>query len=186
VSARLGRARRAGAALAALAFLVWHGAALVVAPAPDSRLVRRVRARFEPYLRLGYLGHRWTFFAPHPGVGVLVRYDLVGAGGEVTSLPLSEALERRSPAYFRFMRLFDRIVTGAPGLRAGAAAHLCRRHAAAHPHAIRFVVLRQLTLSPELVRAGVRPTDPEALERHVLEEIPCAGGVTGAAGAPPA
>jgi hypothetical protein len=140
-----------------------------------------VRPLFESYLRLGYLGHRWNFFAPHPGPGVLVRYELVGGGGTARTLPLSEALERGSPAFFRFMRLFDRVATGGEVLRAGAAARLCREHAAERPRGIRFVVLHQLTLSPELVRAGVRPTDPEALERRVLAEIPCAGGEPGAA-----
>jgi hypothetical protein len=179
-------ARRAGALLAALAFLAWHSAALVVAACPDSRFRRQAAPLFEPYLRVAYLGHQWTFFGPRPGAGKLVRYELIVADGDARTFPLSEALDRRSPTYFRFMRLLDRVVTDGGELRASAAAHLCRRHAAERPLGIRFVVLRQLTLSPELYRAGVRPTDPEALERLVLEEIPCEAAGAEAPGGPPA
>lgn len=165
-----------GARAAALAFLVWHGAAILLAPYPDSGIRRILRPVFEPYLRLAYLDHRWTFFGPRPDAGRLVRYEVIGDGGPVQEFALSEAVDTASASWFRWMRLFDRAATGEPELQRSAAAWLCRRHADLRPRAVRFVVLHQLTLSPELSRAGVRPSDPEALWREPGDEIPCGAG----------
>jgi hypothetical protein len=96
--------RRAGAVLAALAFLVWHGAAITLAPYPASVVRRRLRPLVEPYLRLAYLDHRWTFFAPHPDPGRWLGYEIVGEAGGARVHPLSAAVERRDPAFFRYRR----------------------------------------------------------------------------------
>ena len=157
----------------ALAFLVWHGAAIIVGPYPDSEVSRTLRPLFEPYLRIGYLDHDWTFFGPQPDAGRLVRYELILSDGTVREYPLSEAVDRNSPNWFRWMRLFDRVATGERELQSGAARYLCRRHAELEPRALRFVVYHQLTLSPDLYRAGVRPVDPEALSRVPGDEWPC-------------
>jgi hypothetical protein len=161
------------AAIAALTFLLWHGAALVVAPYPDSELKYAVRAPFDSYLRAAYLDHQWTFFGPRPDAGRLVRYQLVNDEGQVEERVLSEAVPRTSAAYFRWMRLYDRVATSWPELRESAAAHLCRQHADVRPRGIRFVVLHQLTISHEQYLHGVRPTDSEALRRETLPEIAC-------------
>lgn len=165
--------RRTLATATAIAFLVWHGAAIVVGPYPDSDVSEKLRPMFESYLRIGYLDHAWTFFGPQPDAGRLVRYELILSGGTVREYPLSEAVDRSSPNWFRWMRLFDRVATGGRELQNGAAEHLCRRHADLEPRALRFVVLHQLTLSPDLHRAGVRPVDPEALSRAPGDEVPC-------------
>lgn len=168
------------AAIAALAFLLWHGAALVVAPYPDSELSYALRPAFGPYLRGAYLDHQWTFFGPRPDAGRLVRYQVVSAEGQVEERELSEAVTRGSAGYFRWMRLYDRVATSWPELRESAAAYLCRRHEDTRPRGIRFVVLHQLTLSHEQYLHGVRATDPEALRRETHSEIPCnAGGTSG-------
>jgi hypothetical protein len=161
------------AAAAALVFGLWHAAAVAIAPYPDSAIRRALHPVFEPYLRVGYLDHQWTFFGPRPDAGRLVRYQVLLTGGVAREFALSEAVERGSPGWFRWMRLFDRVSAGAPALTHSGAAYLCRRHANLRPRAIRFVVLHQLTPSPELYRAGVRPTDPEALSREPGEAIPC-------------
>ena len=165
--------RRALATATAIAFLVWHGAAIAVGPYPDSDVGEKLRPLFEPYLRIGYLDHAWTFFGPQPDAGRLVRYELILGDGTVREYPLSDAVDRRSPNWFRWMRVFDRVATGDRELREGAAEYLCRRHAELEPRALRFVVLHQLTLSPELHRAGVRPVDREALSRAPGDDLPC-------------
>ena len=165
--------RRALATATAIAFLVWHGAAIVVGPYPDSDVGQKLRPLFEPYLRIGYLDHAWTFFGPQPDAGRLVRYELILSDGTVREYPLTEAVDRRSPNWFRWMRVFDRVATGDRELQDGAAEFLCRRHAELEPRALRFVVLHQLSLSPELYRAGVRPVDPEAFTRAPGDDLPC-------------
>lgn len=165
--------RRSLATASAIAFLVWHGATIVVGPYPDSEVGEKLRPLFEPYLRIGYLDHAWTFFGPQPDAGRLVRYELILSDGTVREYPLSEAVDRRSPNWFRWMRVFDRVATGGRELQDGAAEYLCRRHAELEPRALRFVVLHQLTLSPELHRAGVRPVDPEAVSRAPGDDLPC-------------
>lgn len=157
----------------ALAFLVWHGTSLIVAPYPESELLFSVRPAFEPYLRFAYLDHRWTFFGPRPDAGRQVRYQVVRSGGEVVEFRPSEAQSRRSPAYFRWLRLFDRVTTGRPELRESAVGHLCRVHEALEPRGIRFIILHQLMVRPEEYLAGARPTDAEAQQLELLAEIPC-------------
>jgi hypothetical protein len=168
------RERKWWAVIAAVAFLLWHGAALVVAPYPESELKYAVQPPFDSYLRLGYLDHEWTFFGPRPDAGRLVRYQLVSREGQVQELALSEAVPRTSAGYFRWMRLYDRIATSWPELRESGAAYLCRRHDDVHPRGIRFVVLHQLAISHDQYLHGIHPTDPEALRRETLPEIPCA------------
>ena len=167
------RRLHAGAAGAAVAFLLWHGAAVAVAPYPDSTVREILRPIFEPYLRLGYLDHCWTFFGPRPDAGRLIRYEIIREDESIREFALSEAVDRSSPSWFRWMRLFDRAATGGVELQRSAAGFLCRRHADLRPRAIRFVVLHQLALSPALYRAGVRPTDPEALWREPGAEVRC-------------
>src|SRR5688572_22276856 len=117
--------RRALATTSAIAFLVWHGATIVVGPYPDSDVGEKLRPLFEPYLHIGYLDHPWTFFGPQPDAGRLVRYELILSDGTVREHPLSEAVDRRSPNWFRWMRVFDRVTTGGRELQDGAAQYLC-------------------------------------------------------------
>lgn len=163
----------AAAGATAVVFGLWHAAAVAIAPYPDSEIRRVLYPLFEPYLRLGYLDHRWTFFGPRPDAGRLVRYEVLLDDGVVRELTLSEAVEWGTPGWFRWLRLFDRVSAGDLALQRSGAAYLCRRHADLQPRAIRFVVVHQLTPTPELYLAGVRPTDPEALDRQPGEPIPC-------------
>ncbi len=69
--------------------LVWHLAALVVAPLaappPTSQLARGIAAWFNPYLQALYLNHGYRFFAPNPGPSHLVEYELTFADGSTRS-----------------------------------------------------------------------------------------------------
>lgn len=160
-------------AVPAIAFLLWQGASLLIAPYPDSELSHAARPLFSSYLRLAYPDHQWNIFGPRPDAGRLIRYQIVSRDGQVQELALSEAVSRASPDYFRWMRLYDRVATGWPELRETAATYLCRRHAALEPRGVRLVVLHQLNLSYDQYLHGVRPTDPEALRRETLPEIAC-------------
>lgn len=161
------------AAAAAVVFALWHAAAITIAPYPDSEIRRVLHPLFEPYLRLGYLDHRWTFFGPRPDAGRIVRYEVLLDDGIAREFALTEAVARGGPGWFRWLRLFDRVSTGEAALQRSGTAYLCRRHADLQPRAIRFIVLHQLTPSPQLYLAGVRPTDPEALAREPGQPIAC-------------
>lgn len=174
------RPRSAGAAIAALAFLVWHGVAILLAPYPESDIRNRLYPFFEPYLRLAYLDHRWNFFAPRPDGGRIVRYRVVHVDGTTEELPLTEALHRASPTYFRWYRLFDLVATYESELTESGVGSLCRRHVDLLPRGIELVVLHQLAMSPELYLAGVRPR--EAVRWEVRPEMPCPPGHDGDAG----
>src|SRR5579871_4532118 len=71
---------------AASALLLFHLAALVVAPCsvePSSYLSVQTWRFFQPYLDAAYLNHGYHFFAPEPGPSHLVRYELELADGTI-------------------------------------------------------------------------------------------------------
>jgi hypothetical protein len=102
-----------------------------------------------------------------------VQYDVVLPDDGVREFALSDTVSRASPAWFRWMRLFDRAANGQTDLQRSAASYLCRQHADLRPLAGRFVVLHRLTPSPELYLAGVRPDDREALWREPGMDLAC-------------
>ena len=93
------RTRRPRAALAiASLFAIWHTTALLIAPAPESRLQGVVYPIFRPYLALLHLDAGWGFFAPDPHPGVRMLYVVTGT--------LNWAgFERRSLKAFKLRRL---------------------------------------------------------------------------------
>jgi hypothetical protein len=64
--------------------LAWHVAAVFIAPCavePTSRLFRDLWSFFHPYLEVMYVNHGYHFFAPEPGPGHLIEYQLEFADG---------------------------------------------------------------------------------------------------------
>lgn len=165
--------RRTGATTAAVAFLLWHGTAIVVGPLPAGTPGTALRPVFEGYLRLGYLDHQWTFFGPTPDAGRVVQFEVLLPDDGVREVALSDAVSRTSPSWFRWMRLFDRVANGQTELQQSAASFLCQHQGELRPVAVRFVVLHRLTPSPALYLAGVRSGDPEAFWREPGMDMAC-------------
>jgi hypothetical protein len=50
-------------------------------PPPSSALARRIAGLFRPYLKFASLDNGYRFFAPDPGPGHLIRYEVYDASG---------------------------------------------------------------------------------------------------------
>ena len=104
-------------------FVCWHLLAVFMAPLsvsvsmatepgrPDDQLPIEILVAQRPpmqwYLDALYLNHGYSFFAPEPGIGYLIHYDLLdGRGGVVKqgSFPDSEQIWPRL-RYHRFLML---------------------------------------------------------------------------------
>jgi hypothetical protein len=158
----------------AVAFLA---VAMLVGAAPGSFTMAKVYPLFQPFLRTFDLAHDWGFFAPDPGTGHVVRYDVLDERGETHAFRLTEELDRWDPAYFRFTTLYTNASVEDGNYERPTIHYLCRRHAELSPREIRIVVAHQKAVSPEEFRDGVGTMDdlevfphdwhacaPEALE----------------------
>lgn len=68
--------------------LIWHVSAVFLAPLsiqPSSPLVQRVAqgSFMQCYLDAIYINHGYHFFAPDPGAGHLIKYQVLDSGGAV-------------------------------------------------------------------------------------------------------
>ncbi len=157
----------------ASAFLVWHVAALLAAPAPGSFALGTVFPAFWPYLSGLHLYNEWSFFAPHPDQGRMLVAEVEDASGGLHAFPLTAELERRDPAFFRLTTLFTEIASGTEPYPEAAAAFLCRRHADLAPIRVTFLVRSQLRFTPHDHASGASPLDDAFLEDERLPSLPC-------------
>jgi Fe-S-cluster formation regulator IscX/YfhJ len=159
-AAASGSSRREKVAYAVGSLVVaWISASLLVAAGPASATMAKVYPLFEPGLRTFDLEHDWGFFAPDPGTGHVVRYEVRDAHGETRAFGLTEELERWDPAYFRFTTLYTKASVVGAGYEDGALRMLCRRHADIDPTSIRIVVAHQKPVSAEEYLEGVDPME---------------------------
>ncbi len=156
-------------------FVAWHALVLLVAAAPPAAPLGPLRGLVAPYARLLLLG-RWSFFAPDPDPGRLVRYVVEDVAGRPHPFVLTEALDRHDPAYWRLAMLYRRVLPEEPQVVASVGAYLCREHAPLSPRAVTLVVLYQLPLRPETYLAGHRPLEPAFLRPQALPPVACAPG----------
>jgi hypothetical protein len=107
------------ARIAISAILVWHLTAVFLAPLsipPTSWLVRNVAQGrlMQWYLDAFYLNHGYHFFAPEPGPGHLIHYEIMDERGAVTKqgqFPNSE-VQRPRLWYHRHFMLADQAGAG--------------------------------------------------------------------------
>ena len=92
--------------LAVNAWLVFHVAAIIIAPAavsPSSDLVQAGWSLFQPYLQILDLNHGYHFFAPEPEDSTLLAFEAERTDGTVVSgrIPDREIAPRLlvSPAF---------------------------------------------------------------------------------------
>jgi hypothetical protein len=166
------------ARVAASLALVWHLAAVVLAPLssppPASRLSSVLAEPFRPYQGVAFLAHGYRFFAPNPGPSHLVGYELEMPDGSIRRgrFPdLSEHWPRL--LYHRHFMLSERLNDMMPPPEADVpaeardafqtvlqsyAAHLQRRHGARR---VTLYLIEHGIRSPEEILAGKRLSDPE-------------------------
>lgn len=142
---------------------------MVIGCAPPSYSVAQVYPLFAPYIEFLHLDGRWSFFAPDPNTGKLMRYSVQSADGVTHNYRFTEDLRRSDPVYLRLTTLSAAIKADYPEVIHSVAQRLCRQHASNHPQSIRFTLVRQTRITPEEFEAGLRPLDAEFLR---LEELP--------------
>jgi hypothetical protein len=149
---------------AASVFLVWHTAAMMLAPIPpDNVIVRALRSLFHPYLTLVGIDANWNFFSPI-GPSFQWRYVIEDAGGnKYTFTPIKE-INWLSPAHRWYEKILQESMIS-PDLYGHYFAKLfCRKQVALKPAAITLVTVEERDFWPQDYLLGKnRTTDPEYL-----------------------
>jgi hypothetical protein len=163
--------------LAVNAWLVFHVAAIVIAPAavsPSSDLVQAGWELFQPYLQLLDLNHGYHFFAPEPGDSTLLAFEAQRADGTLVRgrIPNSQIVPRL--LYHRHFMLTEQMKDAPEALQkewvGSYAEHLCQKYGA-----VQVKLTGQIHHLPtmEMVRAGVRLDDPSSYEAEDLGTFQC-------------
>lgn len=161
--------------LAMSVFVGWHTLAIVIAPAPDSRMIERLRLLLQPYLTLFSLDTKWDFFTPDVSRKNQFRYVIRdSAGKEQTFVPADE-LNRLSPS-FNWFRLWYVTVMGSPDVHGDSvAAFFCRKHTALRPASITLLEIQEGYFWPDDHLNGKHPLDSEFVTVNTLKRVTCPG-----------
>jgi hypothetical protein len=162
--------------IAMSACVVWHAAAMAIAPAPtDSALVRSFRALFRPYLTLFRLDNRWDFFAPDVVRGSQLRYFIEDAAGNRRDFIPDNEFGIFDPGLFWSLS-WNYAIIDAPEIHAQTAATIfCRKHVALHPVSVTLLEYKEKEFTPKDYLAGKRPMDPEFVTVNTLKTLQCSG-----------
>jgi hypothetical protein len=157
--------------------LVWHLAAVALAPMslpPSSELVVDIaQKRMQWYLDLLYLNHGYHFFAPDPGPGHLIRYEVFDdRGGLLEQGEFPNPKEHWPRLYYhRYFMLADQV--GLPSEDEQYRKFWQRKYLEAYArqllreydgHSIRLRWVIHYSLPPLLAEQGRKLTDPESYE----------------------
>jgi hypothetical protein len=165
--------RRAFGLAIGSAFLLWHSLVLLIGCAPPSYSVSQIYPFFAPYIEFLHLDGGWSFFAPDPNTGRLVRYSVRSADGVTRAYRLTENLQRSDRAYLRFTTLSAAVRPDYPEVIHSVAQRLCRQHASENPQSVQFTLARQTRITPEEYEAGHRPLDADFLRLEDLPAVTC-------------
>jgi hypothetical protein len=147
--------------------------AMVVAPAPDSKITMAARELLHPYITLFDMSPNWGFFAPNVFLGAQFRYVVEDAEGRRRMFIPADTLSRYRPEAFWFKDHYKAVMK-APQLFAKACAwELCRQHADLNPVSISLLEAQQKPFGPEDWINGKHPLDDEHVIITILDVIPC-------------
>ena len=160
-------------------WLVFHLAAIIIAPAsvePSSDLSRSAWDLVHPYLELLYLNHGNQFFAPEPGESTLLSFEAERDDGTVVRGRIPDRATWPRLLYHRYFMLTEHMKDAPPELQPlwqGSYA----RHIGGRFGARRVSLTQQTHLLPsmERVRDGGRLDDPESYEEQPLGVFRCDG-----------
>ena len=161
------------------AFVVFHLAAVTLAPNTNSLIGKKLVPVFEPYLSFFELTNSWSFFAPDPGPPpVFVEWELLDKSGNMVgtgSMPegmrtagMRESLNRRLAAV-EFMILSD------DRIQKMLVPYLCRKQQGVHS----VKVWKKMIPIPPIddVANGKRALDDgEQTDRRWVSRTFCDGG----------
>jgi hypothetical protein len=159
--------------------LVWHLTAVFLAPLsvyPTSRLVVQIAQQrpMQWYLDVLYLNHGYHFFAPDPGPGHLIRYELLDQSGGVLEQGEFPNRKEQWPRlwYHRHFMLADQ--AGLPQADEQETALWQRRylesyarhllHANEEAQTVRLRRVAHHPLPPHLALQGRKLNDPEGYQ----------------------
>jgi hypothetical protein len=159
------------------AWLVYHLAAVVIAPAsvsPSSGLIQSAWGLFQPYLELLFLNHGYHFFAPEPSDSTLLAYAAERPDGTVVRgrIPNFQIVPRL--LYHRHFMLTEHMRDAPEQLEqewvGSYAEHLCQKYGAKQ-----VTLTGQIHRLPtmEMVRNGVRLDDPGSYQDEPLGVFQC-------------
>jgi hypothetical protein len=163
--------------LAVNAWLVFHVAAIIIAPAavsPSSEIVQAGWELFQPYLQVLDLNHGYHFFAPEPDDSTLLAFRAERADGTVISGRIPNFEIKPRLLYHRHFMLTEQMKDAPEALQqewmGSYAEHLCQKLGAA-----RVKLTGQIHHLPtmEMVRAGMRLDDPSSFEDEDLGTFEC-------------
>jgi hypothetical protein len=159
--------------LAMSAFIGWHTLAVVVAPAPDSRVTQSLRVLLQPYLTLFWLDNSWDFFAPYIGKGYKIRYVIEDSAGKSHAFVPIDEISWHHPMYRRMTYWFNAIIDDPDTYADRAAALFCQKHASLRPVSISLIQVQELEFTPEDHLSGKHPLDPEFVTETILKHDAC-------------
>jgi hypothetical protein len=175
----LPRSRRRYLRLAVNLWLVFHLAAIIIAPAavgPASDLVLAAWDRFQPYLEVLYLNHGYHFFAPEPEESTLLVFEAERADGTVVRGRIPDRETQPRLLYHRYFMLTEHMKDASEELRPiwyeSYAQHIGRQYGATR---VRLIKQTHLLPTRERILEGGRLSDPESYEDQPLGEFPCDG-----------
>jgi hypothetical protein len=159
------------------AWLVFHLAAIIIAPAtvgPSSDLLHAARSCFGPYLETLYLDHGYHFFAPEPEESTLLSYKAECPDGTEIQGRIPDPAVSPRLLYHRYFMLTEHMRDAPEELQdlwhRSYAEQIGRQYGAR-----RVSLNRQTHLlsSSQRIREGGRLSDPESYEDHPLGDFRC-------------
>jgi len=160
-------------------WLVFHLAAIVIAPAsmrPSSELTRSAWDLVHPYLQVLYLNHGNQFFAPEPGESTLLAFEAERDDGTVIRGRIPDRTTWPRLLYHRHFMLTEHMSDAPAELlplwHDSYAQHIGSRFGASR---VRLTQQTHLLPTMERVRDAGRLDDPESYEQQPLGEFRCDG-----------
>jgi hypothetical protein len=162
------------------AAIVCHLTAVFVGPwampPQGSELARAIAGSMQPYLQAAFLNNGYRFFAPEPGPGHLVRYEVqAGDGRRVEGFFPDRNSERPRLLYHRYFMLSEFLnsishpaaVELAEQYQQSYAGHLIHKYDA---QSVKLYLRRHRLPSMAEVRGGMSLDDPSLYEEKLLVE----------------
>jgi hypothetical protein len=163
--------------LALNAWIVFHVAAIVIAPAavsPASDLVEAGWGFFQPYLQVLDLNHGYHFFAPEPEDSTLLAFEAIRGDGTIVKgrIPNREIVPRL--LYHRHFMLTEQMKDAPAELKQEWLASYADQLGSQYG-ATRVKLMGQIhhLATMEMVRAGIKLDDPTSYEDEDLGVFEC-------------